>query len=204
MKRFVFAFVTLLALTTSAQADSCTAVLEKHERGFDYIVQTFTNYDYWNEQAACQESMQECRREMRERRRYNSRGNFTCNVQGRRGDRGQCSFELQTRNGRTLDSFSRNACQAAKDACNRERVRRSRNGQNVRATCVKIGRTTPPRRQVTKSCQVDRLGRRGQYIQTHNAQVTGQRNSGVKQKACRKAMKKCQRNVVRAQYCVQR
>jgi hypothetical protein len=204
MKKMVFALIALMAMTTAAQADSCTAVLEKSEYGYNYMIQTFTNYDYWDRQDACEESMRECRREMRERRRYDSRANYACNIQGRRGnDRGQCSFELVTRNGRTLQSFNRRACQAAKDACNRERVRRNRNGQNLRAQCIKVGRTTPPSRQVTKSCSVDRMGRRG-VVETHFAQATGRRGTGVKAEACRKAMRKCERNTVRRQYCIER
>jgi hypothetical protein len=203
MKKMVFALMALMAITTSAQADSCTAVLEKNERGYNYIVRTFTNYDYWDRQDACRESMQECRQEKRERQRYDNRGSFNCSIQGAGNGRGnnRCSFDLISRNGRVLDTFSRQACRAANDSCNRELVRRNRRGQNLQARCVKA-RGTNPGRQVTKTCSFDRMGRRG-VVETHFASAQGRRGTGVQQKACQKAQRKCQSNLVRRQYCVQ-
>ncbi|WP_127716098.1 hypothetical protein [Halobacteriovorax sp. HLS] len=205
MKKMVFALMALMAITTSAQADSCTAVLERNERGYDYIVRTFTNYDYYSERAACDESMKECRQELRERRRYDYNANFNCKLEGRRGGdngRNQCSFDLVTRNGRVIETFSRRACVAANDACYRELVSRNRSGRNLHARCVQ-SRYSNPGREVTKTCSVDRMGRRG-VVETHIASAQGQRGSGVQAKACQKAMRQCERNVVRRQYCSQR
>lgn len=203
MKKMVFALMTLMALTTSAQADSCTAVLEKSERGYNYIVRTFTNYEYGYNDNACRKSMQECNQEKREMRRYDNRASYACSVQGSGNgrDRGnnKCSFDLVTRNGRVIESFSRRACRAANDSCLRELVSRNRQGRNLRASCVKSRRSNPGR-QVTKTCSFDRMGRRG-IVETHFASAQGRRGTGVQQKACRKAERKCENNVVRRQYC---
>jgi len=201
MKKLLLILVTLFA-TANVSADTCTALLQDNNSGYNYTVQRFSNYSY-DRQRACEDSMQECRREMRERRRWDRFSNLTCKVEGRRGgNNGQCSFDLVTRNGRTIDTFSRRACRAANDACFRDLTRRNRNGRNLQARCVK--RRGGQSRTVTKSCSVDRLTRNGRIVQTHFAEVMGQRGSGVKAKACRKAMNKCQRNTVRAQYCQKR
>ena len=203
MKKMVFAIMTLIALTTSAQAESCTAVLEKSERGYNYIVRTFTNYEYGYNQNACQESMKECKQEKREMNRYDNRASYACSIQGRGNGNGngnrKCSFDLVTRNGRVIQSFRSRQCRAANDSCMRELVSRNRRGQNLQARCVK-SRGTNPGRQVTKSCSFDRMGRRG-VVDTHFAQAQGGRGTGVQQKACQKARRKCERNVVRRQNC---
>lgn len=202
MKKLLLVLVTLFA-AASVSADTCTALLQDNDLGYNYTIQRFSNYS-WDRETACQDSMQECRREMRERRRWDSYANLTCKVEGRRGgNNGQCSFDLVTRNGRTIDTFSRRACRAANDACFRELTRRNRNGRNLQARCVKSRYSQPPR-NVTKSCTVDRLTRNGRHVQSHSAQAQGRRGTGVKAEACRKAMRKCQRNTVRAQYCERR
>ncbi|OUR94194.1 hypothetical protein A9Q84_17990 [Halobacteriovorax marinus] len=202
MKKLLLVLVTLFA-AANASAESCTALLQDNDRGSNYTVQRFYNFS-WDQESACRESMQECRQEMRERRRWDRFSNLTCHVEGRRGgNNGQCSYDLVNRNNRQLESFSRMSCRASADACQRELSRRHRRGQNRQARCVKR-RGGGQSRNVTKSCSVDRLGRNGRFLQTHVANATGARGTGVKAQACRKAVRKCERNTVRNQYCVQR
>ena len=201
------ALVTLLTVS-SVSAEVCTAKLDQQDRYSSYTIQRFVKFGF-NQQQACNEAMQDCRQEMRERRRYDRNANLTCSVEGRGNGNGNgnrnCSFDMQQQNGRVIDSFSRQSCRAAEDACMRDLIQRNRNGRNLRARCVQSRvRPTPPRRNVTKSCTVDRRGPQGRVKGTHSAKATGRQGSGVQAQACRQAMNKCQRNVVRRQYCTQR
>lgn len=199
------ALVTLLTVS-SVSAEVCTANLDQQERYGSYTIQRFVKFDY-NYNRACNEALQDCRQEMRERRRWDYNANLTCTVEGSGRGNGNrnCSFDLERRNGRVVDTFSRMSCRAAEDACMRDLIQRNRNGRNLRARCVQsTRRQTPPTRQVTRSCTVDRMGARGNVRGTHTAEATGRRNSGVQAQACQKAMRKCENNTTRRQYCVQR
>ncbi len=209
MKRILIALATLLTVS-SVSAEVCTATLDQQERYGSYTIQRFVKFDY-NYQRACNEALQDCRQEMRERRRWDRNSNLTCNVEGRGNGNGNgngnrnCSYDIQTQNGRVVDTFSRMSCRAAEDACMRALIQRNRNGRSLRARCVQsYSRPTPPTRQVTKSCTVDKRGARGNVKNSYTAQATGRPNSGVQAKACQKAMQKCQSTASRRQYCTKR
>jgi hypothetical protein len=57
------------------------------------------------------------------------------------------------------------------------------------------------RRQVTRTCRATLHRRNGRRIDSFSAQATGRRGSGVKGRACQKALRRCERNAIRAQYC---
>jgi len=206
MKKIFMALVTLLTVS-SVSAEVCTAKLEQHDRYSSYTIQRFVKFDY-DQQWACEDAMYDCRQEMRERRRWDRFANLTCSLEGRNPGQGrqQCSFDLQRRNGRIIDTFSRQSCRAAEDACMRDLVRRNRNGNALRARCVRgySSPTNPGRQQVTRSCTVDKRGGQGRVRDSFTAQATGRQGSGVKAQACSKAMRKCQNTVVRNQYCTRR
>jgi hypothetical protein len=130
----------------------------------------------------------------------------------RRDNRGQaqCRSRMVTRRGRTLRSFmgfGRNKQQARRKAmrkCRKALKRRQNDGRNRMAECRVTCKRRGGRNMVIRSCGVDRVTRRGRTIQTHVAQARGPRGTGVKQKACNKARKQCQRNRVRAQRCLRR
>lgn len=205
MKKIFMALVTLMTVS-SVSAEVCTAKLDQIDRHRSYTVQRFVKYDY-NQSRACNQAMSDCRREMSERRRYDRRGQYTCTVEGRGGQQDRnCTFELQQQNGRVIDVYTKLSCRAAEQACFRELLQRNRNGRNLRGRCVQSYSrpTPPPTRKVTKSCTVDRRGGQGRVKASHTAQATGRQGSGVKAKACQKAMRKCQNNVRNRQYCTQR
>ena len=109
----------------------------------------------------------------------------------------QCVSKLITKKGRVIDQFyayskntKRDACVEAKSQCRSELRRRQRYGNNYQAQCIVPG--LPNRDVVTKTCMVDLVGSRGRLIKVIRGQATGQRRSGVKSRACQKAMRKCQ------------
>ncbi|PIK15660.1 hypothetical protein [Halobacteriovorax sp. JY17] len=205
MKKILMALVTLLTVS-SVSAEVCTAKLDQLDRFGSYTIQTFVKFDF-NQQRACNEALRDCRQELNERRRWDRNANLTCSVEGRGNGNGNrnCSYDMQRRNGAVIDTFSRQSCRAAEDACMRDLIQRNRNGRNLRARCVQsYSRPTPPTRNVTRSCTVDRRGGQGRVRDSHTAQASGRQGSGVLAKACQKAMNQCQRNVINRQYCTQR
>ncbi len=108
-----------------------------------------------------------------------------------------CSVSLKNGRGFTQDVFSsygydrQSACQYAKQDCRRA----IRNGyyQGRNHYCEVQGRNGGYGQQVTKRCSSSMVSPRGRVIQTFSARAQGQRGSGVKKQACRKAMRKCNR-----------
>lgn len=204
MKKILVAFVALLTVS-NVSADLCTAELKQQDRYSSYVIQRFVKFDF-NEMKACNEALRDCRQEMRERRQWDRNANLTCELEGNRNGNGNrlCSYDLETRNGRVIDTFGRRSCKAAEDACMRDLIQRNRNGRNLRARCVQSRGNTNPGNQVTRTCTVERRGARGNVMTTHLGQATGRRGTGVKAKACQKAMRQCQSYASNRQYCTQR
>ena len=119
----------------------------------------------------------------------------------------ECRAEMQTRRGRTIDVFygysdysRRDACYDARERCERALRRRQRDGRNPYASCI-VQRNRRDRGNVSKTCSVYRYGKRGRYIDSYFATANGRTVRDAKRKACAKALKKCNRHVVRRQYC---
>lgn len=112
-----------------------------------------------------------------------------------------CTMELQNGRGRVLEVFRergydrQEACSYARRSCNRVK-----NGRYYRAPiqqCVKVG-GRGGRRIVERRCSAEMTGPRGgRTFGYFTARASGQRGSGVKGDACRKAMRKCLRSAER-------
>jgi hypothetical protein len=106
----------------------------------------------------------------------------------------QCRAELTTRNYRVLQVFNgrgynqRQSCDDALWSCQRELSYRHAQGRNYQATCNLVSE-----RQVVKQCASSLIGPRGRLIRSFNAQAQGIAGHGVKRKACKKALRKCNR-----------
>jgi hypothetical protein len=109
-----------------------------------------------------------------------------------------CTALMKNGRGLTVDTFNaraynrQDACQQAKRQCNRAINNGRHSGR--RLYCEVANRNGGGYgNQVTKSCSSELVGARGRTIRSFQAQARGQRGSGVKQQACRKALRQCNR-----------
>lgn len=109
-----------------------------------------------------------------------------------------CTALMKNQNGRTVDTFNawgydrREACQQAKRQCERA-IWNGHRYPGARLRCEIAQRGGGYGQQVTRRCSTSLIGPRGRTIQYFQAQAHGQRRTGVKQQACRKALRKCNR-----------
>lgn len=136
----LLAFVALVGVSNSAQADVCTARL-LNPRGM--TVQTFTGHGY-DRYEACRRAEDQCQRELWGR--PFPRAGARCDVNYRRprpNPRRMCSVELQGR--RLLEVITshgydrRDACRNAMRKCQNRRARLQRSGRAYNAQCVRRG-----------------------------------------------------------------
>lgn len=215
MKQLLALVIVLAGFTsTAAFADYCTADMVNRRGG---IITSSDAYGF-NRQDACSNALRQCNQDLRQRQRWGQNPAATCQLRNRRpGPRPRpgaftCNATMRRGNGAFITSFSgrsrfsrTDACTEARRACNQDLRWRQRQGRNPRAYCDVDGRGGRPGRDfVTRSCTVDRYGRRSGFVQSHFGQASGRRGTGVKQRACADAMRQCQRSTVRRQYCVQR
>lgn len=110
----------------------------------------------------------------------------------------RCEMELVNGRGRVLDVFTgygydrQDACWEARQDC--RRAKNSGYYSARRLSCVKV-----QNRQVTKYCSAELTGPRGRRVmQRFTALATGPRGSGVKARACQKALNQCEREKMRS------
>lgn len=108
-----------------------------------------------------------------------------------------CTVAMKNPRGMVMQTFQgqgydrQMACQRATNKCQRAAYQ-SRHPRRVR--CEVMRRGGHDQRLVTRQCSVDLRGPRGhRTFQTFFAQATGRRGTGVKQEACMKAQRKCNR-----------
>ncbi len=204
MKNIVLLFA--LVFSAYASASNCTYDL-KDRSGFD--LETFRSYATYRFEA-CDEARMECQNELiRRHRRQRNPGAYCAERyydDGRNNQRKTCRFNLVTRRGRVVDSFQSrgyNPCQDAKRECRQELRYRQNNGRNMNARCEKEGRfePVPPTRMVSRSCTVDRMGRRGRVVQSHFGSSYGRQGTGVQRQACDQAMRSCRMSTRGNQRC---
>lgn len=109
-----------------------------------------------------------------------------------------CTALLKNGRGYTLDTFNAwgydrvDACNQARRQCQRAMRNGRHNARNL--YCEVAGRHGGGYGQtVTRTCGAELVGPRGRTIQYFQARANGYRGSGVKQQACRKALRKCNR-----------
>jgi len=203
MKNIVLFFA--LVFSASAAASTCTYDL-KDRNGYD--INTFRASSYYRSEA-CSMARQQCQDDLIRRHRRQRDPGAYCSERyfddGRSQDRRVCKFNLVRGNGRIIETFrSRgyNPCQEAKRECRQELRYRQSNGRNMRARCEKDGYSNPRQpRMVSKSCSVERIGRRGRFVQTHFGSAYGPQGSGVQQQACQQAMRSCRSAANHRQTC---
>ena len=190
--RNLLVLVTLL-FRAPAFADYCTSFLKDG----NYTVKQFSGYGY-NQYEACDQAMRECRYE-KQRLTYDRRyRNLYCTTGfDGRPVKQTCTYQMvvQRRNGRVrvINEFSAvgvnefRACNKAQNKCSRD-LRHAPYG----ARCVKkYGNGGGNRDFVTRSCTAKKTTRRGR-IEYFYGSASGLRGSGVKRKACNKAMRQCE------------
>jgi len=199
MKKLIIIAATLFA--TTAAAEYCSSRLQD-VRG--NTLRTFSGYGY-SANEACKEALRECRFEKRrlagQSRRYRD---ASCMVERRTRPvptpvKRTCEFDLKKGNGRVIDTFrakgqsKSQACQKARRKCENDLWNRQANGRNPRAYCAKSFSNGGGNDYdfVTKSCTVERVNKRGRIVDTHFGSASGRRNTGVKARACQKAMSDC-------------
>lgn len=107
-----------------------------------------------------------------------------------------CTVLMKNQRGHTVDTFNsraydrRSACQQAKRQCERS-IWNGNRRHSSRLRCQVAQRGGNYGRQVTKKCSTSLIGKRGRTIQYFQAKAKGQARTGVKAKACRKALRKC-------------
>lgn len=113
----------------------------------------------------------------------------------KRQDRDFCRVSLKNRNGRTSQAFSGSPCRSIVNRCNAEILRRHISG----ARCVVVGQgDRDNRRQVTKNCKYNAVERNywGEVLSivSYKAQAKARTARLAKEKACKKAKRKCKNN----------
>ena len=196
MKKMLLAVFVFAGVMSAANARPCSVTLE--DRRGD-VIRHFTGYG----QNSCREALSECKQEMQY---YRHRSGLRCRQQTTRPpSRQSCEYSIVTRRGNIVESFrdaGRDACWSAQRQCEDNLWRRQRNGRNPHATCERTsGNTRPGRDTVTRSCSVKRVAPRFGIMERYSASASGLRGSGVKDRACTKALRKCERDTVRRQYC---
>lgn len=103
----------------------------------------------------------------------------------------QCKFELQNGRGKVLHTFTgfgylkQDACKEAKKDC--KQVKQAGYFRAPLQQCIKV------KELVTRTCSVEMVNKRGKFIKEVSAQATGLQGMGIKAKACKKALKKCEK-----------
>lgn len=107
-----------------------------------------------------------------------------------------CTVLMKNQRGLTVNSFNgwgydrREACRQATRQCERAVWNGNRPGQLYCEIALNGGGYG---HQVTRNCSTQLIGPRGRTIEYFQARATGQVRTGVKQQACRKALRKCNR-----------
>lgn len=194
MKKIIALFMVLLA--TSASAEICNSTL-KDRNG--WTLRTFSGFGY-SKVEACNQARSECMWE-KDRLSYDRRyrGAY-CTVENdwNTNPRRNCQFEMTTRRGRVIDSFTatantqQRACRQAERQCNNALWARQSQGRNPYATCKRVGFGGGDHdRRITESCTIKRIGPRGRTIQHHYETATARTSYEAKQRACEKARRSC-------------
>ncbi|MBT3983216.1 MAG: hypothetical protein HOE90_17820 [Bacteriovoracaceae bacterium] len=118
----------------------------------------------------------------------------------------QCRSQLRKGNGDVIRRFMSNAprkflaCSRAYLKCRRELTTRHLDGRNPYAYCT-VGRALRPHRPrrdwLRRRCTADLRTFRGRRITSVRASVEGIVGTGLKRRACKKAMRKCRRKKAR-------
>jgi hypothetical protein len=109
-----------------------------------------------------------------------------------------CTALMKNGRGLTVDTFNargydrQDACQQAKRQCDRAIYNGRRGGRNLYCEVARNGGGGYGQ-QVVRRCSSELVGPRGRTIQFFQAQARGQARTGIKQQACRKALRKCNR-----------
>lgn len=109
-----------------------------------------------------------------------------------------CTVLMKNQRGLTVQTFNswgydrRDACQQAKRQCERAIWNGNRHpGARLRCEVAQYGGGYG--QQVTRRCSTQLIGPRGRTIQHFTGRATGQVRTGVKAKACRNALRQCNR-----------